>query len=98
MLKASLTVASCPTRSVSSRLCRVAAGFGAQERDGGVGGPFPLGVELLGAGVEEAESGEVRRTARAVEDLRVEGAGWSINADQVEAFVVDERRSSWGRA
>jgi hypothetical protein len=42
----------------------VMAGFGAQDRDDGVGGVVPVGVELLGAvAIEEAVAGEVDRSA-----------------------------------
>lgn len=46
----------------------VAAGFGAEERDSGVGGFGPVGVEVVGAGVEEAEARQVDRVGRVVED------------------------------
>lgn len=38
----------------------VAAGFGAQQRDGGVRDVVPVWIEAVGLRVEEAEPGEVR--------------------------------------
>jgi catechol 2,3-dioxygenase-like lactoylglutathione lyase family enzyme len=39
----------------------VAAGFGAQDGDGGVGGEVPVKVEAVGIAFEEGVAGEVRR-------------------------------------
>jgi hypothetical protein len=46
----------------------VAASLGAQERDAGVRGVVPVGVEVRDARVEEVEPGEVRGPAFVVED------------------------------
>src|SRR3954451_10127160 len=45
----------------------VAAGLGAQQRDGDVGRALPVGVVAARPRVEELETGEVRRPARVVE-------------------------------
>jgi hypothetical protein len=45
----------------------VTAGFGPQQRDGGVGDVVPAGVEVAGDRVEKAEPGQVRGAARVVE-------------------------------
>ena len=48
---------------VELAVVRVAAGFGAQDRDADVGSRVPVGVEALAGRVEEREPGDVRRPA-----------------------------------
>lgn len=42
---------------------RISVGFGAHDRDGGVGRLGPVRVEVAGARVEELEAGDVHRLA-----------------------------------
>ncbi|GAA3840804.1 hypothetical protein GCM10022206_93930 [Streptomyces chiangmaiensis] len=59
----------------------VAAGFGAQDGDGYVGGLVPVGVEAVGGGVEEVEAGQVRLVVRCGVDVAVSGyRAWSTPA------------------
>src|SRR3954469_6086946 len=84
---ASLLVASSPTRSDSSR--SFAPGGRAQDLGGGSGGFVPVGVEGLGARVEEAEPREVRRPGRCGVQLGEQRASKRVGGEDVEAVVAD---------
>jgi hypothetical protein len=74
------------------------AGGGAEQLDGGGDGLVEVGEEVACGGVEELESGDVRRgdvagAGGAVEDRRVQGPAQQIGAEDVQAARPDERRS-----
>jgi hypothetical protein len=71
---------------------RVPGGLGAQDRDGDVGEAVPVGVERMGALVEERVTSDVRHLAGHVIELGVEGSGQRIDRKQVHATVAHERR------
>ena len=54
-----------------------------------LGGPFPVGVELVGAGVEEREPGGVGRAGRVVEHRREQGVAEGVGGQDVAASVAD---------
>src|SRR5215472_4981162 len=62
---------------------RVAAGFGAQQRDRGVRDVVPVGVELMRARVQETEPGQVRRAGRVRVDRCVQGLCEGVGGQQV---------------
>ena len=72
---------------------RVAAGFGAQDRDADVGGGVPVGVEAFAGRVEEREPGDVRWPAGVGVHVVVEGAGERVRGEDVHAAVAHERRA-----
>ena len=96
--KSSLRVDSSPTRSCSVFVVRVAAGFGVQDRDAGVGGEVPVGVEVVGGvEVQEGEPDEVRhRVARRLVDGGVHGSAEVVGGEQVHPAVADDRRGGEG--
>lgn len=68
---------------------RVPAGFGAEPGDDAVGGPFPVGVELVGPGVEEREPGGVAGAAGLVEHRREQGVADRVGSEDVATAVAD---------
>jgi len=75
----------------------VAAGFGAQQRDGGAGHSVPVGVEIAGGRVQEAEAGHVGRAGRVVEDRRVQRPAERVDGEEVQAPIADEGRGTGHR-
>ena len=72
----------------------VAAGFGAQAADGGVGDAVPVAIELGRGGVEEDESGEVDRAVRVDERRGVQRVAELVGGQDVQPPVAHERGSA----
>ena len=74
---------------------RVAAGFGAQDRDGVVGGAVPVDEEAFGARVEEDEAGVVGRPGRVrASSSEIQRAAELVGGEDVEAAVAARARAA----
>ena len=76
---------------------RIAAGLGAQHRDGVVGGALPVEEEAPGPRVEEDEPAVVGRPAGREVHLGVEGEAEPVGGEDVQAAVLHERRRAGHR-
>jgi hypothetical protein len=86
-------VGSSPT-SAQSPVIGFAVGFGAHQRDGGLGGGLPVDEEVFRGPGEEEVAGDVRPAVPvggvAVEHRRVQGPEQRVADDDVHAAVADE--------
>src|SRR5207247_519763 len=72
-------------------IVRVSSRLGAHDGDGGVRGSVPVGVEIVRAGVEEVETGDVDRTGVVVvEHGGVERTPQRVDRQDVHAAVAYE--------
>jgi len=78
-------------------VARIAAGLGAQHRDGVVGDAVPVEEEALGARVEEDEPGVVGRPAGREVHLRVDGVAEPVGREDVQPGVLHEGRRAGHR-
>src|SRR4051812_15391324 len=69
----------------------IAAGLGAEHRDGVVGGALPVQEETFGARVEEDEAGVVGRLAGREVHLGVQRVAEPVGGENVKAGVLYER-------